>query len=127
MGNLVARQNLIDEILSSGLFSVGSGTYPPSNVYYKQDGTMVLEMAVAGFTKEDIDVIFDGHTLTVTGKRAREDDTALQWVRRGISMRDFEHKYGINGQYEPLPPSLKNGILTVELRSTNEKRKLEIT
>ena len=68
----------------------GSG-YPPYNVIKKDDGHFLIEIAVAGFSKNDIDLTLEGGVLTIAGKK-----------HSGVDQRDYAHR-GISQRYGGCP------------------------
>ena len=78
--------NTLQAIPSGEARGVG---YPPYNVIRKDDGHFLIEIAVAGFSKEDIDLTLEKGVLTVTGKKKGGTDTR-DYTHRGISSRGFE-------------------------------------
>jgi molecular chaperone IbpA len=73
----------------NGTTEARSAGYPPYNVIRKADGHFLIEIAVAGFGKDDIDLTLEKGVLTVTGNRpvgSKDRD----YAHRGISSRGFE-------------------------------------
>lgn len=114
-----------DDFFSRGLSATSNLTYPPVNVY-KTDSDVVLEMAVAGFKKDELTVEFDGQRLTVEGKKTSQSTSDRTWITRELSSRSFIRSFAISGQFEPEQPTLVDGVLTIVLKGTNTKRSLPI-
>lgn len=92
-------------------------TYPPYNVS-RTGNQYLIEMAVAGFSKSDIDVELVKNTLEVTGQPGNplEDDVdKVQWIHRGIAKRGFNHKFKIADNVEVKSAELTDGMLCILL------------
>ena len=88
--------------------------YPPYNVLKHDDNTFEVEIAVAGFDKEEISIEVDQDQLIIKGHRAKDDD-ASKYVHRGLAARDFEKAFTLPQYMEVGEVSLTNGILHVTL------------
>jgi len=95
------------------LRNASKSTYPPYNIVQVDDGeTYIIEIAAAGFTKEDIEVSFRENQLIVTGKM--EDDSA-QYLHKGIASRDFEQSFALADDVRVVDASMQDGILSIRL------------
>ena len=96
--------------------------FPPYNIRKEGDYNYVIEMALAGFGKKDIEVEVAGGTLSVRSiKENSEDDTT---VYRGISYRRFERKFTMADDIVVNDAKLENGMLNIELeRIVPEEKK----
>ena len=91
--------------------------YPPYNIKKVNDKKWVIEMAVAGFAKSDIELTLDGNKLTVSGS-AKEDDTEEGvYAFKGIANRDFQHTFKIADKVEIGNAEMVNGMLKIWLES----------
>lgn len=88
--------------------------YPPFNIKKTSENKYVIEMAVAGFTKQELEIEFEGEKLIVRGK-ANEDNSALEWIHKGIATRNFAHTFALNDQVEIKGAELINGMLKIAL------------
>lgn len=88
--------------------------YPPYNVVKHSDDSFEIEVAVAGFTKEDITVEVDQDQLKIKGQRQKDEDTS-KYVYRGLAARDFERVFTLADHMEVGEAELTNGILSVKL------------
>lgn len=88
-------------------------TYPPYNIIQVDDEeTYLIEIAAAGFTKEDIDIVYKENQLTVTGKK---DTDAADYVHKGIAARDFEQNFALADDVKVISASMQDGILSIRL------------
>lgn len=88
--------------------------YPPYNVVKHSDDSFEIEVAVAGFNKEDITVEVDQDQLKIKGQRLKDEDTS-KYVYRGLAARDFERVFTLADHMEVGEAELTNGILSVKL------------
>ena len=97
-------------------------TYPPHNVVKEEDYKFTLELAVAGFKQEHIDIEVNDGVLTIKGDRpARRDQN--KYVHKGISARNWKKSFRLSEYTEVNGADLQEGILTVELEVVLPKEK----
>ena len=97
-------------------------TYPPHNVVKEEEMQYTLEMAVAGFKQEHIDIEVKDHILTIKGDRpARRDQN--KYVHKGISARNWVKSFRLSEYTEVNGADLTDGILTVSLEVVLPKEK----
>ena len=89
-------------------------TYPPHNVVKYDNNKYDIELAVAGFSKDDINIEIKEHILTIKGERGPRRDQEL-YVHKGISGRKFERQYRLSEYAEVTGADLTDGILTVSI------------
>jgi molecular chaperone IbpA len=88
--------------------------YPPYNILKHDEDHFEIEVAVAGFDREDISIEVDQNQLRIKGQRIKEDDTS-KYVHRGLAARDFERLFTLAEHMEVGDAELTNGILRVKL------------
>ena len=89
-------------------------TYPPHNVVKEEELNYSLELAVAGFKEEHIDIEVKDHVLTITGNRPPRRDQD-KYVHKGISARNWKKSFRLSEYTEVTGADLVDGILTVNL------------
>ena len=87
--------------------------YPPCNIRKTGENTYVIEMALAGFARQDIEIEFVDDKLVVKGN-AKEDDDG-QYIFKGIAARNFTRTFAINDHIEIKDAELFNGMLKIAL------------
>jgi molecular chaperone IbpA len=87
-------------------------SYPPYNIIDLGKDKYEIELAVAGFSKEDIKIEFKDSVVTVSGVRESLDKT---YLHKGVAAREFEKKFGVADDVKILGASLKEGILKISL------------
>lgn len=88
--------------------------YPPFNIRKADENHYVIEMAVAGFGQNEIDIEIDGGKLIVKGN-ATSTDEKDDFLFRGIANRAFTRAWAIGDQYEVKDAELFNGMLKIAL------------
>ena len=97
-------------------------TYPPHNVVKVDDLKFTVEIAVAGFSQDHIDIEVKDHVLTISGDRPQRRDQDM-YVHKGISARKFKKSFRLSEYTEVIGADLLDGILTVDLEVILPKEK----
>ena len=97
-------------------------TYPPHNVVKEDEFKFTLELAVAGFKQEHIDIEVNDGVLTIKGDRPSRRDQS-KYVHKGISARNWKKSFRLSEYTEVNGADLQDGILTVELEVVLPKEK----
>lgn len=87
--------------------------YPPYNIKKVDDTHYVIEMAVAGFGQNEIDIEIDGGKLVVKGNVSQEAED--NFLFKGIANRAFTRTFALNDQVEVKDAELFNGMLKIAL------------
>jgi molecular chaperone IbpA len=106
--------NMIDAAASQAAKS--SAGYPPYNVARLSEDKFQIELAVAGFSSDMIDIETHDGVLTVSGNQSptAENDT-VEYLHRGIAERGFERRFQLADHVRVSSASLTNGLLTINL------------
>lgn len=109
----------LDEMLEELSRMTSSGdnesNYPPHNLIKFNDEAYAIEMAVAGFDLEDIDINLENNHLVVSGSKSSKDVIESTYIHKGISARDFVKTFTLGNYIEVNGANLKNGILSISL------------
>ena len=97
-------------------------TYPPHNVVRNDEHMFTIEVAVAGFKQEHIDIEIKDHVLTIKGDRPSRRDQN-KYVHKGISARNWSKSFRLSEYTEVVGADLQDGILTVDLEVVLPKEK----
>jgi len=104
-----------------------SGGYPPYNII-RDDENYKVELAVAGFNKDEIEIELKEGNLTITGKKA--EDESKFFVHKGIGTRAFTRTFTLSDDVVVKGADLNNGILSIDLEriipEEKKPRKIEI-
>ena len=118
----VGLDRVFDQLNTYVANNATSTGFPPYNIRKDGEYNFVIEMALAGFGKKDIEVEVADGTLTVKSvKENSEDDSTLY---RGISYRRFERKFTLADDIIVKDAKLENGMLSIDLeRVVPEEKK----
>jgi molecular chaperone IbpA len=96
----------------------GIPTYPPFNVYKVDDNKYRIEVAVAGFSKNNLDITLDKDSLIIKGFHT-DDNTSEEQdaIYKGIANRPFTHMFALSDHVVVHNAELVNGLLKVYLES----------
>ena len=109
----------------------GSQGYPPYNIERVDENAFAIEIAVAGFTEDDLEIETKEGLLTVAGKRGEnEDGEGRNYLHRGIAQRSFIRRYQLAAHVLVTGANLQHGVLRIdlirELPEEKKPRKIEI-
>jgi molecular chaperone IbpA len=118
----VGFDNVFDQLeymMEDRFFEKGTvGNFPPYNIVKTGENTYDVELALAGFNKNDIEVEYKENQLTVKSKKQEkpeETDPDGNMIHRGISKRMFTRSFTISNDVEVKGAELKDGLLKVSL------------
>lgn len=99
--------------------------YPPYNIKKTDENKYVIELAVAGFAKQDIEIELNGDKMTIKGNVQSDDaDSMENFLFKGISNRAFTRTFALDDQVEVKGAEMLNGMLKIALeRIIPEHRK----
>ena len=90
--------------------------YPPYNIRKVNDLQYVIELALAGFSKDDIEVeVTDGQLAVRSKEEKKEEEESTYFVHKGIAKRSFSRTYTLSDDIIVKGAELKDGMLTVNL------------
>lgn len=94
----------------------GAQGYPPYNIERLAEDAFSIELAVAGFSEDDLDIEIKDGLLTVTGRHIRSDDSETrEFLHRGIAERGFIRRFQLADHVIVSGADLKNGLLQIDL------------
>lgn len=91
-----------------------SVNYPPYNIRKVSDEQYTIELAVAGFDEQDIDVEVEGETLTIKGNNPNEASEGL--LHQGLAARSFVRKFVLSDDMEVKGAAMSNGLLYIGMQ-----------
>lgn len=127
---LIGFDQLFDS-LEGRLAGQVQNNYPPFNILQTSDNEYQIEIAVAGFKKDEIEITIDQYQLTVEGKKSeRELPEGQVYHYRGLAARDFYRSWTLEQYVEVRGADINDGILTIKLErvlpEALKPRKIEI-
>lgn len=113
-------QRELDSIIDSLMFPsrytasyANSGpSYPPYNIIRLSDTETVLEVAIAGFKEEEVNVVVEDDKLKISGKKEVAADTT-NYIYKGIGARAFERTFALSKDTKVTKAEYADGILSV--------------
>ena len=121
----IGFDNLFDRLFDIDLES--SNSYPPYNISKVDDNNYIIEMALAGFNKDDIEIELADSELTVRSKKREDSNKDVNLIHQGISLRSFNRKFTLSEEILVKNAEMKNGMLIIKLEKfipENKKPKL---
>jgi len=120
--------NDVERLMKDDVHNKASN-FPPHNIIRLDDNRYVVEMAVAGFAKDEIDITIEDGSLIVKGNK-KEGEANVQYVHRGIGTRSFTKTFTVADTIEVRGAEFKDGILRIGLENIipdhKKPRKVEI-
>ena len=111
----VGFDRLFDMLESPG-FGNGGENYPPFDLIKTGDNDYRIELAVAGFKANEIDITAQQNVLIVSGaKQDEKSDQGADYIYRGIANRSFERRFALADHIQVKGADLKDGMLQIEL------------
>ena len=87
--------------------------YPPHNIIKTGETDYLIELAVAGFSRDELSIEVKDRTLTVSGDHISK---GREFIHRGISTKKFKRTFRLSEHVHVIGADLKDGILSVELK-----------
>jgi molecular chaperone IbpA len=111
----VGFDRLFDMLENSG-HANGSENYPPFDLIRSGENEYRIELAVAGFKQDEIDITAHQNVLIVAGKKNEQSEKdGANYVYRGIANRSFERRFALADHIKVTGADLKDGLLSIEL------------
>ena len=130
----VGFDSMLNQITSDFFTDSFQGTqnFPPYNIIKTDETSYDIEMAVAGFSEEDLDIDYANNVLTISSKDSEpfKDSEEPEYVHKGIAVRKFTKKFTLADDVIVDNASMKNGLLRISMSKIvpegKEKRSIKI-
>jgi molecular chaperone IbpA len=117
------------DLLDSATADGAANGYPPYNIERTDENAYRVEIAVAGFRPEELNIEVRENLLTVTGRKAANDEPR-RFLHRGLAERNFERKFQLADYVVVTEAALADGLLSIalkrELPEALKSRRIEI-
>ena len=117
--------NIFDSVFN---LNESNTSYPPYNIL-KSDNNYTISLAIAGFSKDEVDLSLQENELVIKGV-AKDQDNKIQFLHRGIAGRNFERKFRLADTIKVSNASYEDGLLNIylerEIPEHQKPRKIEI-
>ena len=124
----VGFDNVFNQLSSLNHFEIPK--YPPYNIKKIDDNKYQLEIALAGFLREDIAVEVKDNTLTISGKASDDKEKDNSFVYKGIAQRAFKRHWTLIDYLKVINAKFNDGILIVDMElnlpEEEKPKKIEI-
>ncbi|HEY6047898.1 MAG TPA: Hsp20 family protein [Sphingomicrobium sp.] len=105
------------DMLENSTVGQAQENYPPFDLIKDGDNEYRIELAVAGFKPDEIDITAQQNVLIVSGRKKDEsDEKGANYVYRGIATRSFERRFALADHIQVRGADLKDGLLSIELK-----------
>ena len=109
----VGFDRLFDEFFRLQSSTKNVPNYPPYNLV-KDGDSYTIEMAMAGLTDKDVNVVLEDGTLTISYEKSEEDiDEGI--IHKGLAQRSFKKSFNLADDIEVQKAQLKNGLLSIRM------------
>jgi len=104
-------------LLESASRTSSEGGYPPYNIETTGENAYRIEIAVAGFAADELNIEVKENLLTVTGRKTANDDAEAQktYLHRGLAERDFDRRFQLADYVVVRGADLADGLLSIDL------------
>jgi len=103
------------DLLEAASTETASTGYPPYNIERTAENEYLIEIAVAGFRPEELNVEVKENLLTVQGRKTANDE-ARQYLHRGLAERNFERRFQLADYVVVTDADLQDGLLRLSLK-----------
>ena len=108
--NSIGLDNYFDQF-----FNIPSSNYPPYNLIHLNNHESKLEIALAGFKKDEVKVYTEYGKLTVEGTKPKETEDT-NYLHRGLASRNFNKSWTLSEDCEVTDVSFEDGLLVIDLK-----------
>ena len=129
--NAANRYSIGFDDLFERFYAYGTGTpkgqYPPYNIVKESAEKWRLELALAGWSADQVEVSTEQNVLLVKSKEQDPNTKEEQYVHRGVAARSFARGFNLSDDVEIGEVTFVNGMLTIELQKVipeHQKRKV---
>jgi len=104
------------QLMEAAAKTEGATNWPPYNIESLAEDAWRIELAVAGFKADELSIEVKENLLTVTGRKAANEDGEKRYLHRGLAERDFERRFQLADYVVVTDAGLENGLLTIALK-----------
>jgi molecular chaperone IbpA len=120
------KTHSFEDLINSFNLANGKPTFPHHNIIRTKDG-FIVQMALAGFSEEDLDIELKDGILNIMGK-IEDRDPSIDYIYHGIATRSFHKTIQLGANIRVSGAELKHGILWIEMIQVipDEKKPIKI-
>ena len=101
------------DLLENSAVGQSGENYPPFDLVKVDDNKYRIDLAVAGFKPDEVDITAQQNQLVVTGRKG--DENGSDYIHRGIATRSFERRFGLADHIQVTGADMRDGLLSIEL------------
>lgn len=90
--------------------------WPPFDILKTGENDYRIDVAVAGFSENDLTIMQERNTLVVTGRKTPAPQNAVEYLHHGIAGREFERRFDLSEHVKVTDARFENGLLSITLR-----------
>lgn len=109
---LIGFDQMVEDMLK--LANLTTNTYPPHNIVKASDSRYTIELAIAGFSIEDLTIELSDKVITVSGDR-KQRRASSEYLHQGISTRKFTKQFTISDNTTIENAKMEDGLLVINL------------
>ena len=117
------------DLLETSAKAATSDNYPPFNLERVAEDRYRITLAVAGFSRDEIEITSHQNVLIVRGQKGEE--ASADYIHRGIATRSFERRFALADHINVVGADLRDGMLCLdlvrEIPEAMKPRRIEIT
>ena len=102
---------------ASHLLTASQTAFPPVNIVKKDEYNFIIELAVAGYKQDEIEITAEKNSLKVAGKKVEED--TREYLVKGIAGRKFARQFVLSDTVVVRDAALADGILSIQLENVS--------
>lgn len=103
------------QTLETKFNNINTSTFPPHNIQKLSDNEYLLELALAGYDKSDIEIVFDRYNRQLDISSNKEKDDKKTYVHKGIANRNFKQSFILAEDMTVGEVIMENGMLRLKL------------
>lgn len=103
------------DLLETATAETSASGYPPYNIERTDENAYRVDIAVAGFRPDELDIEVKENLLTVIGRKAANDEPR-RYLHRGLAERNFERRFQLADYVVVTDANLADGLLSVSLK-----------
>ena len=111
----IGFDRMFDSLMGNHPNQTAPSSYPPYNIVKHDDDKFTIEIALAGFSKDEIDIESRENVLRIQSKSRPEGSDETQYLYKGISNKRFNKAFTLSDDVVVNDADMKNGILKINM------------
>ncbi len=107
--------NHFEKLFDKNFFNISASNYPPYNILKTGEYTYDVEIALAGYSKDDIEVTYENNMLNIKSKKSNDDAEMNEIIHKGIAKRYFLKSFTVSDDISIKSAKLKDGLLKISM------------